>query len=356
MTISHHTFASRDQFQLWKGEEEEKAQANYVQTSSTKASGETTHTYYYCNRSGACKAKGEGKRLPKSQGSCKLGEYCTSHMKVKESSIGVVVEYCQTHHNHDVQLRHLRVPGSVRASVAAKLEAGVPITKILDEIRDSVPSLGREHLITRQDVLNVKRACNIEGVQKHTNDQTSVRAWVCEMAELPYNPVVVFKAQGDKQGDTMDNIADDDFLLGIQTEFQCDLLRQFGAEAVCMDSTHGTNHYDFYLTTLLIVDEWGEGVPVAWLVSNHETTTVLVEFLRAVKGRCGPITPRVFMSDDADAFFTAWVGVFGGQGHTRKLLCAWHIDRSWRKAISKHVNAFQCYHVMIERTRHTACI
>ena len=46
-----------------------------------------------------------------------------------------------------------------------------------------------------------------------------------------------------------------------------------------MDSTHGTSHYDFYLTTLLIVDEWGEGVPVAWLVSNHETTAVLVEFL-----------------------------------------------------------------------------
>ena len=103
-----------------------------------------------------------------------------------------------------------------------------------------------------------------------------------------------------------------------------------------MDSTHGTNHYDFYLTTLLIVDEWGEGVPVAWLVSNHETTAVLVEFLKAVKERCGPITPKVFGSDNANAFFTAWVGVFGGQAHTRKLLCPWHVDRSWRKAIGEH--------------------
>ena len=58
----------------------------------------------------------------------------------------------------------------------------------------------------------------------------------------------------------------------------------------------GTNHYDFYLATRLIVDEWGEGVPVAWLVSNHETTAVLVEFLRAPRmhGRLGeaPESPQ----------------------------------------------------------------
>ena len=143
------------------------------------------------------------------------------------------------------------------------------------------------------------------------NDQTSARAWVNEMSALPYNPVLLFKGQGEEQGATMDNLTVDDFLLGIQTEFQRDLLKQFGSEAVCMDSTHGTNHYDFQLTTLLIVNEWGEGVPVAWLVSNHETTAVIVEFLRGVQVRCGAITPKVlvFMSDDADAFFNAWLGV-----------------------------------------------
>ena len=58
------------------------------------------------------------------------------------------------------------------------------------------------------------------------------------MAEMPYNPVVVFKAQGDKQGDTTDNLADEDFLLGIQTEFQCDLLQQSG---VYKSIVHGLN-------------------------------------------------------------------------------------------------------------------
>ena len=77
------------------------------------------------------------------------------------------------------------------------------------------------------------------------------------MSTSPYNPVLIFKGQGKEQGSTMDNLASNDFLLGIQTEFQRDLLQQFGSEAVCMDSTHGTNHHDFYLTTLLTVDEGG---------------------------------------------------------------------------------------------------
>ena len=317
IAISHHTFSNRTEFQSWKSAEEEWSQANYVQTTSTKSTGESTHTYFYCNRSGVHKTKSEGKRLAKSQGSCKVGEYCISHMKMQETSNGVVVEYCETHHNHDVQLSHLRVPDTVRASVSGKLAAGVPITRVLDEIRETITTVGREHLMTRQDVLNIQRAYNIEGIQKHKNGQTSVRAWVNEMSALPYNPVLLFKGQGEEQGATMDNLTVDDFLLGIQTEFQRDLLKQFGSEAVCMDSTHGTNHYDFQLTTLLIVDEWGEGVPVAWLVSNHETTAVIVEFLRAVQARCGAITPKVFMSDDADAFFNAWLGVFGGQGHIK---------------------------------------
>ncbi len=34
------------------------------------------------------------------------------------------------------------------------------------------------------------------------------------------------------------------------------------------------------------------------------------------------------MSDDADQFFSAWVGVFVTVPH--KLLCTWHIDRAWQ--------------------------
>ena len=48
-------------------------------------------------------------------------------------------------------------------------------------------------------------------------------------------------------------------MIGIQTSFQRDILKRFGTEAVCMDSTNGTNMYDFFLITILILDDLGEG-------------------------------------------------------------------------------------------------
>ena len=35
---------------------------------------------------------------------------------------------------------------------------------------------------------------------------------------------------------------------------------KFGPEAVCMDSTHGTNVYSFNLITILVLDEFREGI------------------------------------------------------------------------------------------------
>ena len=40
------------------------------------------------------------------------------------------------------------------------------------------------------------------------------------MQSLDYNPIILFKKQGDKQPDGMDNFADNDLLLCIQTTFQ----------------------------------------------------------------------------------------------------------------------------------------
>ena len=42
------------------------------------------------------------------------------------------------------------------------------------------------------------------------------------------------------------------------------------------------------------------------------------------------------MSDDSDTFFRAWKWVFG-EKNTRKIICAWHLDRSRRKALAEQV-------------------
>ena len=260
------------------------------------------------------------------QGTSKIGHNCTAHMKVTENtkSHEVKAEYCDSH-THPIQLGHLPIPEEIRMSIAQKLREGVTIDKIFDDIRDNVgSSIKRQHLITKQDLTNTKRQFNIEGIERHCEDQLSVCAWVAELQSLEYNPITFFK----EQGSARNNIPEEDFILAIQTKFQCDMMKAFGNTLVCMDATHGTNHYHFKLVTVLVLDEYGEGVPVGWMISNKEDGTMLSVFLKSLQDRTGPITPMFFMSDDAEQYYSSWRDIYGGQ--PRKLLCSWHVDRAWR--------------------------
>ena len=69
--------------------------------------------------------------------------------------------------------------------------------------------------------------------------------------------------------------------------------------------------YDFFLITLLVIDDFGEGIPVAWAVSNKEDQKSITLFLEAVKTHCNDLRPSLFMSDDAIQYWNAWEFVFG---------------------------------------------
>ena len=74
-------------------------------------------------------------------------------------------------------------------------------------------------------------------------------------------------------------------------------MKHYGNKAILMDATHGTTQYDFLLISILVIDEYGEGLPVAWAISNGEDATLLVQFLKAVHTKVGDIQPAYFMSD-----------------------------------------------------------
>ena len=309
----------------------------------------TKRHYYYCNRSGHYINKGSGNRQLKLQGSSKLGDVCSAYIKAFENiaSKAVHVEYCLHHHNHKTELGHLTMNEHLRAKIASKLHEGVSEKRILDEIRDNVTdTIGREHLTSIQDIQNIRRQYNVEGIQRHHNDHQSVDILVQELQEQDYNPILLYKAQGIEQGDDVDNLAKDDMLLCIQTEFQKDAAIKFGNKVVCADSTHGTTMYDFLLITLMVLDEYDEGIPIAWAITNREDQSVLVEFFKSIKSKVGNLSPKVFMSDCADQFYNAWVGVF--EEKPLKLICTWHVDKAWRKKLSELVASkerrVQIYH------------
>lgn len=55
-------------------------------------------------------------------------------------------------------------------------------------------------------------------------------------------------------------LLEDTFLLVIMTGFQASLFETFGGRIVCLDSTHKTNQYRFKLLTVLVPDEYRNGI------------------------------------------------------------------------------------------------
>ena len=79
----------------------------------------------------------------------------------------MVVEFCEKHYSHEIELGHLRLPENVRLAIAGKLRQGVSIEHILDDICDSVgTTVERIHLLTRKDMHNIETSFNLVRSQK----------------------------------------------------------------------------------------------------------------------------------------------------------------------------------------------
>ena len=261
----------------------------------------------------------------------------------------VTVDICHTHYGHSSKLGHLRLPEAERLRIAGQLSQGVTFERVLDDIRDSVHNkFTRIHITIRKDISNIERAFGLR-VEKHPSDSMSVGAWIAEFrSKGEYNPVLLYKPQGVSQPQTCAGLNDEDFVLVLQTPLQKDVMQKFAPNrVVCVDATHKTNGYDFPLITVLVVDEFGEGFPVAWFLSNREDHILLTNCYYCLRENVGEIVPAWFMSDDAEQYYTAWIAVFGPGPH--KLLCTWHVDGAWRgnlNVIGNREIEVQVYHTL----------
>lgn len=136
-----------------------------------------------------------------------------------------------------------------------------------------------------------------------------------------------------KQGEEHPILDVNDFCLIFMNSSQEHLLKLFGSKIICVDSTHGLNKYDFQLTTVMIIDDYGEGFPCACMFSNRIDTTTNEIFFDALKSSVGLLSPNAFMTDITATYINAWEKVMGSPKH--KLYCSWHIDRAWKSNLSK---------------------
>jgi hypothetical protein len=139
----------------------------------------------------------------------------------------------------------------------------------LDDIRKSVTStenVNRFQAVDKRDLHNIIRDYDRDRDIVHTNDAFSTEIWVQKQMLLKEkSPVAYFKMQdGEKEG----SLFKDDFIIVIMTPYQIDVLSKYATDRICVDSTHETTSHDFQLITLLVIDEFGAGCPIAFCISN----------------------------------------------------------------------------------------
>lgn len=117
----------------------------------------------------------------------------------------------------------------------------------------------RKHFLTVQDCRNIAKRVNHKCIVRHENDSQSVAMLVSELQAEEHNPVLFYKPQG-CDDDSERKLSKESFLLVLQTQFQEDLYNKFASTIICIDSTHKTNAYDFKLISLLVPDEYREGI------------------------------------------------------------------------------------------------
>ncbi|GFT37205.1 MULE domain-containing protein [Nephila pilipes] len=160
-----------------------------------------------------------------------------------------------------------------------------------------------------------------------TNDVVSVGKWVHSLQGREDSPVILFKDQNIYDEDLYPGLKAEDFLLVIMNSCQREMLNFYGNDTICLDFTYG-----FDLATILVLDDKREGFPVAFILSNRQDSKTLSLAFVVIKEHVN-ISPKVMMTDDTESFPNAWRTVFGVP--EKRLLCTWHVDRSWRRNISK---------------------
>ena len=119
-------------------------------------------------------------------------------------------------------------------------------------------SASRKHFITKQDISNVRVNIKDNAIIRHKSDPLSVSLLVAELQQEAYDPILLFKPQGEKSI-AHPNLPTEAFMLVIQTQFQQQLFEKYSHKILCIDATHGTNAYRFQLITCIVPDEFGKG-------------------------------------------------------------------------------------------------
>lgn len=197
-----------------------------------------------------------------------------------------------------------------RGWVKTLLSSGQTVQKImlkhqqrLKAAKDAGVSLGRDAKLKPQDVRNCEHTLAESLWKLHEDEATSVRLFT----QQHQKHIFIYKEQlqpdpPQKQGQK--------FVLGLQTDtMQANAIQHGHDNVVLMDATFGTKHMKFSLYTALVMDEWGNGMPIFEVLCESTTQADIAEWMLAFQQHMQTAhtawRPSCFMADDAQGEINA---------------------------------------------------
>ncbi|XP_022194159.2 uncharacterized protein LOC111051886 [Nilaparvata lugens] len=334
-------FNCQEDFEIWRKSVEKRSyfvkyRQNYIMDSSN-----AVKSYFRCNRSGIYKGETsptKRKRHLKSQGSSKIGSFCPAGIRATTYKNGKIsVEFIKTHVGHDLELAHIPLPIEDKQQLASKIAQKIPFDTIIDDLHASVgDELERKHLVTKEVLRNIIKEYSLDKeCVRHPDDTLSIEAWVEKMKGSENNCIILYKPCGIVSPD-LPQLKKQDFVLGIMTEAHSEKLKKYGGDFICIASNHGTNAYQFEMSTILVLDDLRQGFPCAFYFSNRNDNLGFELFLSNVRNRIGMINTRTLMTDMPDVFYNSWQNVMGLV--EQRLYSTWHVQKEWQKRINTFKN------------------
>ena len=138
--------------------------------------------------------------------------------------------------------------------------------------------------VTLRDIKNVFLAASRD-TQLDSNDVRATQQLVEHVRQFGTTPeahLLYFEPEGSAG-----------FQLAYSSPFQRRMLKEFGAKLVFMDAVFGTNIYGYPMLTLLVQDDYGNGVPVGFCIAEYENADTWLRFLQAMMAvsACMPLHP-----------------------------------------------------------------
>ncbi|KAL6735390.1 hypothetical protein Aduo_005836 [Ancylostoma duodenale] len=276
------------------------------------------------NRSGDATTKGK-ERIGTSK---KETKHCSAHLNLTYNSDGTVnITGCFGHVGHEINPALLKWTTSEEEYLKGLLKE-FTFDYILKKMRsENDPRLSRLYYINKSDLWNLVVKYRLRPGCRD-DDMTSLRMRNEEKNEMDGIKVLNFPEDRSGKG----------FSAVIITPTQEKWLKEYSHRGVALDDTFNTTRYNLRLAVLMVADKKDRGLPAGFLLCNNMTSEEVKILFEGVKRILPDFNPKIFLSDEAMAFFNGFKMVFPGST-ALLLFCRFHILQSWMKKAKELVKS-----------------